>query len=399
LNAQDALPAENIIYDKDIKSVSVHAVGDERRLPIISMSQYLKISFDDLNLDYREYVYTIVHCDRNWNPSDLSPDEYLTGFNDADLDDYLPSRGTFVDYNHYQIILPNDDMGWRVSGNYLFLLKDRESQSITFTHRFVVFERLLKIAGELRRPTRYLDTHDEVQFSINTKNINLDDPMLNLTTNITQNQDWNNTIADVEPRRQLADEIFFDYHNTLVFPSMKNYRLADLRSARSSNYRIHSLNRYSDAIEVTIKTDKIRARSFILDDNQDINGAYVINNADGYDTDTESEYMWVMFSLRFPYPPPDAKVFLLGEFNEYMANDESVMECDEDGELFYREVLLKQGVYDYVYATKTSIDEDLSYEYTEGFDNRADNEYHLVIYHRSFVTKYDRVVGYARLGA
>ena len=398
LIGQEVLTIENRVYDQDIKSLSVHAVGDERRLPIISMSQYLKISFDDFNIDYREFVYTIIHCDRNWQPSDLGPEEYLTGFNDADLDEYYPSRGTYIDYNHYELILPNDDIGWSISGNYLFVIKDRETNKLVFTHRFVVFERLLRISGEVTRPTRYLDTHDEIQFSVNIKNVRIDDPTLNLSANITQNQDWNATIEDIEPRRQVGDDILFDYHNIIVFPSMKNYRLADLRSSRSSNYRIHSLNRYSDGVEITIKTDKLRDRSFILDDNLDINGAYVINNTDGYDTDTESEYSWIMFSLKHPYAVPGTEVYILGEFNDFRADSLSRMECDEDGQLYYKELLLKQGVYDYMYASKSSLHPELSYEHTEGFDHRSDNEYHIMIYYRSFISKYDRVVGYARVG-
>ncbi len=44
-------------------------------------NENIEIKFDFLDLDVHYFYYTIIHCNADWTPSDLSESEYLDGFN------------------------------------------------------------------------------------------------------------------------------------------------------------------------------------------------------------------------------------------------------------------------------------------------------------------------------
>ena len=74
LLAQDEnLRYEDYIYKDNIKSVRFHWEDSVLANPIIPLRSpvKLRLSFDDIDADVKDYVYTITHCDANWQPSEL----------------------------------------------------------------------------------------------------------------------------------------------------------------------------------------------------------------------------------------------------------------------------------------------------------------------------------------
>src|SRR4051812_35714773 len=72
----------NYTYLPNIKSVECYNTSKEGSFPVINLrsSEQIQLSFDDLSGQSRNYYYTIQHCDAQWNPSQLSPAEYLQSF-------------------------------------------------------------------------------------------------------------------------------------------------------------------------------------------------------------------------------------------------------------------------------------------------------------------------------
>ena len=89
--------------------------------PIIELnsSDQLELHFDDLSDEVKNYSYTIEHCDADWMPSNLAVDEFIDGFNHQPILDYSLSFNTHMNYVHYHVVLPNEDMGIKLSGNYV----------------------------------------------------------------------------------------------------------------------------------------------------------------------------------------------------------------------------------------------------------------------------------------
>lgn len=391
---------EHRVYDENISSVQFHPTGDVLQMPIVPMNGRLQLSFDDLGEDIRSLEYTIIHCDQNWEPSDISVFEYLDGFDDARINDFNSSRNTVVDYMHYNVYLPNEDIRWKISGNYILKVWDSDDDDrVLMTLRFVVFEPLVRLTNaQVFRSNRQgmYDSHQDVTFAARIKDLGLDDPMNSIRATIFQNYNWNTARSNIKPQRVLREELYFDRRMEVVFPAMREYRLADLRSLYSGSYSMHAIDKYDDGINVTMKTDELRGHRTSFGQDRDINGTFVIDNEDNLNDLWGVEYCHTLFTLHYFNVPEDAEVYILGAFNQYRADENSKMEFNVSESIFYKELLLKQGVYDYVYGVKEK-GKPLSYLDTEGLDNRAQNDYHVLLYYRPFLGTYDRVVSYGLL--
>ena len=101
-----------------IKSVAF-TQGNESLIPIFRLNESFQFSFDDLLGTENDYYYKIVHCDRNWNVSNIKITEYLNGMQNLRLSNYVTSFNTFQRFVHYQFTLPNRETQLTISGNYI----------------------------------------------------------------------------------------------------------------------------------------------------------------------------------------------------------------------------------------------------------------------------------------
>jgi len=136
------------VYVDNIKSVQFHIDGLLLTYPIIDLtsSTPLVLSFDDLHADVKDYSYQLIHCDRDWQPSQLNTMEYLDGFTEELIDNYRYSFKTVTPFTHYRLYLPNEDMRWTISGNYLLVVYEDEGDKIpVITRRLVVVDPKIQI--------------------------------------------------------------------------------------------------------------------------------------------------------------------------------------------------------------------------------------------------------------
>ena len=88
-----------------VGTLRAYVEGDETALPVIELNgdDRVMVEFDCLTSRILDLEYSVVHCDRNGQPSDLQPSEYLSGFAVNAVTDYAPSSGTTVEYVNYRI--------------------------------------------------------------------------------------------------------------------------------------------------------------------------------------------------------------------------------------------------------------------------------------------------------
>jgi hypothetical protein len=389
-----------MVYKDNIASVQFYRGNDFSALPVIPLSggARLTLEFDDMDGDFKFYTYTVIHCDRNWTASDeLFEADYLANFTREEIFNYTGSIGTYELYTHYELTIPNNRFNWTLSGNYALLIHDQDNGGeLVMIRRFVVIEEALPIQSRIVRPSQVqlMRSHHEIRFSVNTKNFFLNDPMRNLTATIVQNRNWNTALDGIEPRRIMGEEVIFDYANKIVFPAFKPFRLADLRSTRFRAPGIYAIEVEDRVIWVTMETDINRVSVTTLDD-LDMDGAYVIDNAELPDPDIRSEYMNVLFTLESASPIYQNDVYILGAFNDFNPSPEYKLEYIPEEKIYAGEVWLKQGVYDYYYGHVAQGSDFADWDKTEGDWFQTNNTYHILIYYRPFGGRYDRVIAYA----
>ncbi|HNW57614.1 MAG TPA: DUF5103 domain-containing protein, partial [Bacteroidales bacterium] len=76
------LAQQNDYTSRDIKSVYFEKEDSKLAYPIILLNSNdaLTINFDVINGSQETLYYKIMHCDRNWNLSDIFFNDYADGF-------------------------------------------------------------------------------------------------------------------------------------------------------------------------------------------------------------------------------------------------------------------------------------------------------------------------------
>lgn len=401
---------KDYVYVDYIRSVQLNVSGVPLSDPIIKLGSNasLTLTFDDLDADVKDYFYSIVHCDRNWEPSNLQEMEYLDGFNEERINDFEFSAKTLWPYTHYELTLPNRDMRWNLSGNYLLLVYDESNdRKLVITRRFVVVDEQVTISPNFQRPNKVskLRTHQEIDFQVVHKDLKIRNPMQEVWATVMQNGRWDNAITNVRPKFVRPELMIFDYQDKIVFPGGKEFRFLDLRSLRRVAFDIASVQQIEDTYVVEMKADQPR-HQLAYTTFEDINGRFIIETKDqnfGNDRMADlardqvfAEYADVSFALETPQRP-DQAVYLFGEFTDWRLQERYQLNYDEELQAYAGWAILKQGYYDYMYAavpvsqSGQSPKPDLSV--FEGHSDETMNEYTILIYYRPYGSRYDRVVG------
>lgn len=398
---QDDINFTDDVYLDYIKSVKFHHSGLFTSLPIIDLGSNgrLILSFDDIEAGDKDYTYRIIHCDKNWQPSNLDEYDYINGFNDEEIQTIDYSRGTFVNYTHYELSLPNDDVEWTISGNYILAVYEDEYDTVpAITRRFMVVEPLVTVLAQIERPMNVtkIRTHHEIDVEINFEDFRIVNPMSEIELTILQNSRWETAMTNIKPRFVRGDIINFEYVDKLNFAAGKEFRIVDLRSTRYRGENVHSIDRNARGIDMLLYLDQDRRyRNYHSYD--DINGQFVIESADDRNADLQGEYMNVYFALSRDNPILEGDVYVVGAFNDWKMTEDNRLEYDSFRKIYSKDIFLKQGFYDYSYVVKT--DDSVDHEALEGNSFETENDYTILAYLSEFGARYDRLIGLANLNS
>ena len=173
---------DDYVYVTNIKSVKINPFGSPLQPPVVYLgnSQSLIVSFDDMDNEQKDYSYEIVHCNKDWTPSSLERIEYLDGFANEEIVNANFSVNTFVPYINYRLTLPNSDITWNISGNYLLIIyegDDVDDRLPVITRRFMVVDKKVNVSINTRRPldVSKLRTHYEFDLFVNNKDYKIID--------------------------------------------------------------------------------------------------------------------------------------------------------------------------------------------------------------------------------
>ncbi|MBX9808381.1 MAG: DUF5103 domain-containing protein, partial [Flavobacteriaceae bacterium] len=76
-----------VIPPYNIKTVSF-VQSNENVVPIFKLGNGFQFQFDDLYGNEANYYFEIVHCDYDWNPTDIPKTEYMKGFDGQRIQEY-----------------------------------------------------------------------------------------------------------------------------------------------------------------------------------------------------------------------------------------------------------------------------------------------------------------------
>ncbi|MCB9285252.1 MAG: DUF5103 domain-containing protein [Lewinellaceae bacterium] len=388
-------PTDNTYVDY-IRSVRMYPNGVMLGYPILELhsNAQLLVSFDDLSDDVKNFTYSVVHCNANWEPSGLTENEYIDGFPEDRIDDFAFSGNTRTPYVHYYLAIPNRDMDFTRSGNYVLnVYEDEDEKTLVFTRRFMIVEPIMRILPRVVRTSQVSlsDTHQEVDFLVTHKGMDIRNPLMEVKACVLQNGRWDNAITGLIPQFVRPEEMSFDYQNKIVFEAGKEFRNLDLRSFRYPSGDVAAIQVYPDGIDITLGKDLKRLNQVYLEYN-DLNGNYVIESTDMGDPQLEGDYAHVQFSLDSPTEYEGEDVYVLGALTEWQLKPEFKMTYNNRIHAYMGEALLKQGYYNYYYALVPQKGGPPEIQDTEGNWYETENDYTILVYYRPFGERYDHLV-------
>lgn len=355
----------------------------------------LVLRFDDLRGSTQYYSYTFIHCDQNWQQSSLSYFDYLDGFERNEISDYHFSSATSQAYTHYEVMFPNDDVQFRVSGNYIIQVWEEGNDTIpVITERFYVWEDIASVDVKVMRPNMipYRTEYQEINFTANIRNAEASNPYEDIKVTLQQNNRPDNAWYDLKPRFINNDVIYYDDDNTVLLAG-KEYRRFDISTLRFQTDRIVKIEKGYKRYDVYINADENRSYKQYLYD-KDVNGNFIVQAELTNDADIEADYAYVHFRLQAPYFITGGEMYVMGDFNNYTPSAENRMEYNYDLQQYEAVIYLKQGYYNYMYAFIDKSKPYLDFSYAEGNYFEAENDYSIFVYQHIYDRDYDRLIGY-----
>ena len=364
--------------------------NDKNQFPIVRRNESFSLQFDDLGGNEETYYYKITHCNADWSASSLMKSEYLKGIDNQPIQPESNSYGTLQSYSHYRLTFPNELTQLTLSGNYMLSITDSYDTEL-FSRRFVVYTPQVSVPAEVKRARdlKYYDTQQVVQFTINQKDFRLNNPQVAVKVAVLQNYRWDTAITGLKPQYIIGNELVYRYDRETAFWAGNEYFYFDNKDIRVAASGIARFTR-DRLVGSYLFTNVSRANS-VYTYYPDINGDFLITTVNGANPANEADYTQVHFALEGKSTFWGKEVYVYGKFSNYELRDEYKLIYDEKDGLFKGKVLLKQGFYNYKFATKEG--RTIDFNEIGGNFYQTENTYIILVYYRAPGALYDEVVG------
>ena len=396
LGIGNMIPAQS-----QIRTVQCYPVGSPFAEPVIELGsgQQLFFSFDDLSSETNSYTYKIVHCDPDWNNSNLSSFTYLTGFFSNPLDNYEYSFNTVVPYTRFTLNLPNEEVGIKLSGNYLLqVYNDQNPDSAVVSQRFAVVENKVGIAASVVNSTNptFLYTSQQLNFTVNYTGLQIYNPVRDTRVYVTQNQDPNSR-RNFTPTFVRQNQLVYGNGSDNIFNGLSPFR----------NFQCSSLVYYTRYVKDVLKGPEGRYNFILVPGTvpqryiptPDRGGNFYIEAENVQNSDLEADYIVAHFAILYPEPIPGAEVYIYGKFADWQLLPELKMDYDAKNKAYVGQAELKQGYYDYMFAVVPSKEKKPDLVTMQNNFYQTPDEYNIRFYMYDYNVMCFSLLGYQTVGA
>lgn len=339
---------------KTVRTIQLYKGSDERNLPVLSLESgtSLTLEFDLMTRQGRPLSIYFQHADRTWK-RDLTDSQILESFQDDRLVEYQISQGTTVPYVHYVYRFPNDDIRFRVSGNYVLRVTERgRRDSVLFERAFFITEK----AGKLNTGAESLLVPGQQRPSIQpnakyTPPSEIRGDPFSYSVCFVRNGRLPATRCQDQPQLVSQPKLEFELPRDRAFAPTTAARDLDLSTLRSTN-QIARIDRTTAPIEALLSPDYARFAENRL--GPEVESQIVVRDAlsDLINPALSAEYVQTTFAFvpgnETPY---GSELVVSGSFNGLDPDRGTTMKWIEERGRYEGTVLLKQGRYQYFYST------------------------------------------------
>ncbi|WP_179862083.1 type IX secretion system plug protein domain-containing protein [Longibacter salinarum] len=373
------------------KTVQLFRGTNEAAPPILRLngSQTLTLAFDLLGESDGPVSVYFYHANREWE-RDPSSSRFLASFQSDNVLDYSPSQGTEVRYTHYRYSFPNDDIQFEASGNYIVRVTEQgREDAVLFERPFFITEDAgslnLGVEGIIVTGQQVPSDRPIAQY---VPPAALGSSTYDYAVCFVRNADYSTSRCADRSRLMPSDGVEFELSRDRAFDPIRSRHALDLSQLRVGP-RIERVDRSVSPFQVMLEPDVARFAGTPFRD--PLGSQIVVSDAVTALSrpETAAEYVQATFA----FVPPDEQpvsgdVVIAGGFTGGQVRPENAMRWVMNRGRYEVDVLLKQGRYEYFYA---SDDPQL-----EAAMNRnitpAPDRYVAFVYYRDITLSSDRLV-------
>lgn len=378
----------------NIKTVSFLQNGNNV-VPIFELGDTFSFQFDDLFGNEANYYFEVIHCDYNWKPTDIPKTDYISGFDNQRITDYVNSFNTLQVYSHYRLSFPNQFTSQlRISGNYMLRILN-EDKEVVLSRKFILYENHATVAAQVKRSrdVTNIDYKQNLDFSILSNDIVFQTPIQNVKIVLLQNGNFNTAIKNVPPQYTIGNQLVYKYDKETQFWGGNEFLYFENKDIRAASNNVGRVGANNDIYNAYLYTNQARGNQ-IYSVYQDVNGNFVVKNINASNNEIEADYAWVYFSLSAPVFRSSTKdIYITGMFNNYSLSPEYKMEYNTEKGIYEKAVMIKQGFTNFQY---TIADKKGVIDYQNAIDGnfyQTENEYTILVYYKESTDRYQRVIG------
>lgn len=336
------------------KTVQLYRGSNERSLPILRLngSQTLTLAFDLLGESSGPVSVYFYHADRTWD-RDITASRFLRGFQSDVLLDYQPSSGTEIDYTHYRYSFPNDDIQFVASGNFIVRVTEQGNEdAVLFERPFFVTEGAgslnlsvegLVITGQREPSDRPIASYVPPSDFTGTR--------FDYNVCFARNGELTTTRCADRSRLRPSDGVDFELSRERAYTPSQSRHALDLSQLRVGP-RIERVDRSVSPFEVLLEPDYARFAGTPFQNPLD--GQILVGNALSAfsNPNTSAEYVQTTFAFVPPSEVPvQGEIVIAGGFTGDQVDTDNRLAWVQSRSRYEGEFLLKQGQYEYFYAT------------------------------------------------
>ena len=399
------LPCGNLNYKPEVQTVLLYADDNQLNdpfIPLDDMMERLTLSFDLIDGQGEVLNYTFIHCSHDWQPTDIQRMKYASGFESDRVDDYAFSRNTLIEYVNYQLKFPKEDMVPLISGNYLLIVYGDDLNDLYFTRRFMVVDEKAYVGATVPRYPDDLsltDTHQQLNVKVNMSNYISTNTQQFSNLTIRQNGRWDNAAEGLKPTYVYPDYISFEHHPQTVFEGTNQFRRFNTSNFYFQSENLAHIRQTDESFEIDIATCESRARKAYAS-YEDIHGEkFVYVENENLDNATEADYCRVNFFYKSEAPLTHEDLYIMGALNDWRFDESNKMRYDYRLHGYTCSMVLKQGYYNFMFATVDRKTGEVMTDLTAGNHWETNNVYKLYFYYYNATKGYDELIGYSEVNS
>ncbi len=386
---------EPVVPPENIGGIVLFNPKTNDNTPIIQLGEQLILKFDDLDGIYKRYNYTIERYTHNWQPTDAFRNDYITGFKQGFISDYMQSFNTSLKYTHYNLIFPNDKMNIKLSGNYVIKIYETNPRKPIITKRFAVYEPETGIQTTVSQGRTKIDATQTVSFDVtfNSQRFDIIRNIQEVWGTVIKNNNWNDALYNLTPDFINDQKLTFnsvDY----TFWAGNEYRWLDTKKRDAKALTTNHIE-HDSIYHHYLMIDQSRNVTGYINE-PDYEGGFYIRTVDQIaedNIDTQADYIDVHFAFESFNLKNDVDIYVTGAFNDWQLSEQNKMIFDDENRYYQLNLLLKQGTYNYQYTFTKKGTHEIILEEPEGNYWQTTNLYYTFLYYRPWGQRYDLLIG------